>query len=198
MKCYIDHTYETEFWEDVRPIAEQRLVSVRGSQKIEFGGSTIECFDTPGHSHDHLCFHDYSTKTVFTGDALGARYHEVSPVHVMYATTGELDIVRSSGSKHLEMLIGWSYTLRIRQRRASSLFRRAPADRREKQEATVHRGEDVGAGIRSESLVLRAFRVDGDEKVASATRKHEAESLRAQFLFQRDHHRAEAVIENPG
>jgi glyoxylase-like metal-dependent hydrolase (beta-lactamase superfamily II) len=89
MEGRIGRRWITEFRNQVVPIPARHFVLKKDCDKIHFGGSTIKCIHTPGHTHDHLCFHEPSTKTLFTGDAFGILYPIIEPPGVIFAATSE-------------------------------------------------------------------------------------------------------------
>lgn len=54
------------------PIPEDRLYPAADGERFVLGGEMIvEALHTPGHAPHHLCFFERSTRTLFTGDAVG-------------------------------------------------------------------------------------------------------------------------------
>ncbi len=58
----------------VKPVAEERIISVQEGGIIDLGNRIIEVWETPGHAKHHACFYDRKTKGLFSGDAAGV-YH---------------------------------------------------------------------------------------------------------------------------
>lgn len=59
-----------EFGEIV-PVDEERVIPAGEGYRIDLGSRTIEVWDTPGHTKNHLCYYDAKTRGLFSGDAAG-------------------------------------------------------------------------------------------------------------------------------
>jgi len=81
-------------------IPEDRLHPAADGERFDLGGGRIvEALHTPGHAPHHLCFFERSTRTLFTGDAVGN--HRV-PVDVPLTVPPRFD--RSASLETLDRL----------------------------------------------------------------------------------------------
>lgn len=60
-------------WGDMRPVPEERLVTLSDGAEIQAAGTTLTAHDTPGHAYHHLAYLEASTGALFTGDVAGIR-----------------------------------------------------------------------------------------------------------------------------
>ncbi|EAY14124.1 metallo-beta-lactamase superfamily protein [Trichomonas vaginalis G3] len=79
MSSVMRRHYNSEFGNNVKPISERRCVEVKDNQIVNFAKfRDIKCIDTPGHTIDHVCFLSKQDKVIFTGDAFGNRYMDIT------------------------------------------------------------------------------------------------------------------------
>lgn len=63
-----------ELWGEVRPVPEDRIVSLAGEgEEIEVAGGILTAHYTPGHAYHHLGFFDPESRAFFAGDVAGIR-----------------------------------------------------------------------------------------------------------------------------
>ncbi|MBX6350085.1 MAG: MBL fold metallo-hydrolase [Clostridia bacterium] len=63
----------------VEPVPEDRLFVPEPGLRIDLGGGyALECLDAPGHAFHHFAFFEPETGTLFTGDAAGIVYPDLS------------------------------------------------------------------------------------------------------------------------
>ncbi|QIN77782.1 MBL fold metallo-hydrolase [Rubrobacter marinus] len=62
-----------ELWGEIRPVPEDRLVSLSGGEEIEVAGGLLTAHYTPGHAYHHLAFHEPDSGALFAGDVAGIR-----------------------------------------------------------------------------------------------------------------------------
>ncbi|WP_053057820.1 MBL fold metallo-hydrolase [Rubrobacter aplysinae] len=62
-----------KLWGEMRPVPEDRLVSLSDGAEIRTAGTTITAHDTPGHAYHHFAYMEDSTGSLFTGDVAGIR-----------------------------------------------------------------------------------------------------------------------------
>jgi glyoxylase-like metal-dependent hydrolase (beta-lactamase superfamily II) len=55
-------------------VAEDQIIPVDTGATIDLGNSRLEVYYTPGHAKHHVVYFDPTSKSVFTGDALGSKY----------------------------------------------------------------------------------------------------------------------------
>ncbi|MFH1624951.1 MAG: MBL fold metallo-hydrolase [Pseudomonadota bacterium] len=61
-----------EWYGEVLPVEEGRVMSVRGGEEIDLGkGQRLRLIDSPGHANHHICIYSEKEKGLFTGDAVG-------------------------------------------------------------------------------------------------------------------------------
>ena len=58
-------------WGEFAPVPSDRLVVLRGGERIEAGGRTFEVMDTPGHASHHVSYFDRASGVAFVGDTAG-------------------------------------------------------------------------------------------------------------------------------
>lgn len=77
MKKVMKNRFDFEFNGMMVPINEKRLTEVKEGSKINFD-SGLMILETPGHSYDHISIK--WNDEIFTGDAFGVHYHEISQI----------------------------------------------------------------------------------------------------------------------
>jgi glyoxylase-like metal-dependent hydrolase (beta-lactamase superfamily II) len=60
-------------WGEVRPLPEDRLVRLKGGERLEAAGGEVVAHYTPGHAYHHLVYHEPESGAMFTGDVGGVR-----------------------------------------------------------------------------------------------------------------------------
>ncbi len=63
-------------WGEVRPVPPERLRVLRGGERLELAGRTLDVAYTPGHASHHVSFFDVTSGTAFVGDTGGIRIAE--------------------------------------------------------------------------------------------------------------------------
>lgn len=56
---------------EVQPVSPARLSPAREGTLIRLGERMLEVWETPGHAKHHVCYYDYQTKGLFSGDTAG-------------------------------------------------------------------------------------------------------------------------------
>ena len=64
-------------WGGIDPIPEERITVLTDGAKIDVGGRSLQAIETPGHAYHHHAFLDSESGTLFAGDAIGVRLHDV-------------------------------------------------------------------------------------------------------------------------
>lgn len=59
------------FWGEIAVVPENRLTILRGGERIEAGGRTLEVAYTPGHAVHHVSYFELSSGVAFIGDTGG-------------------------------------------------------------------------------------------------------------------------------
>ena len=78
--------YDKEFMDLVRPVDEKFFVETKENMMIKLGGEKcIKVINTPGHSRDHISFFDVNSKTLYTGDAFGTCYNDITPQKSLFS-----------------------------------------------------------------------------------------------------------------
>jgi glyoxylase-like metal-dependent hydrolase (beta-lactamase superfamily II) len=62
-----------ELWGEVRPVPEDRLVTLEGGEEIELAGGLLSAHYTPGHAYHHLAYLEPESGHLFAGDVAGVR-----------------------------------------------------------------------------------------------------------------------------
>jgi glyoxylase-like metal-dependent hydrolase (beta-lactamase superfamily II) len=60
-------------WGEMRPAAAARVRTLRGGERIEVSGRTLEVAYTPGHASHHVSYFDKGSGVAFVGDTAGIR-----------------------------------------------------------------------------------------------------------------------------
>jgi glyoxylase-like metal-dependent hydrolase (beta-lactamase superfamily II) len=60
-------------WGEFRPVAADRLVVVRGGERISAGGRELDVAYTPGHASHHVSYFSRDAGVAFVGDTAGIR-----------------------------------------------------------------------------------------------------------------------------
>lgn len=61
---------------EIVPVPAERVIELRDESRIEFGGRTLRCIDTPGHARHHVSLWDERSRSWFSGDTFGVSYRE--------------------------------------------------------------------------------------------------------------------------
>ena len=62
-----------EFFGEMRPVPEDRLVELKDGEEIEVAGGVLVAHDTPGHAYHHLAYLEPESGALFAGDVAGVR-----------------------------------------------------------------------------------------------------------------------------
>ncbi len=62
-----------ELWGAVRPVPASAIDVLRGGERIQAGGRSLEVAYTPGHASHHVCYFSSETGIAFVGDTAGVR-----------------------------------------------------------------------------------------------------------------------------
>jgi glyoxylase-like metal-dependent hydrolase (beta-lactamase superfamily II) len=62
-------------WGEFRPVPAERMTILRGGERVEAGGSSLEVAYTPGHASHHVSYFSRDTGVAFVGDTAGIRRH---------------------------------------------------------------------------------------------------------------------------
>ena len=60
-------------WGEFAPVPREAMITVRGGERIEAGGRTLDVAYTPGHASHHVSYFSAETGVAFVGDAAGVR-----------------------------------------------------------------------------------------------------------------------------
>ena len=61
------------FWGEFLPVPADRLHVLRGGERLEIAGRTLEVAYTPGHASHHVSYFDTTNGTAYVGDTAGIR-----------------------------------------------------------------------------------------------------------------------------
>lgn len=60
-------------WGEVRPVPSSAILALRGGERLEAGGRTLEVAYTPGHASHHVSYFNADTGIAFVGDTAGIK-----------------------------------------------------------------------------------------------------------------------------
>ncbi|MCA3747930.1 MAG: MBL fold metallo-hydrolase [Rubrobacter sp.] len=60
-------------WGEVRPMPEDRMVALKGGERVPAAGGVLEAHYTPGHAYHHLAYLEPDSGALFAGDVGGIR-----------------------------------------------------------------------------------------------------------------------------
>lgn len=69
-----------QMWGGIDPIPEDRIQVLNDEDVIDLGGRSLTAWETPGHAYHHHAYLDSESGTLFTGDAIGVRLHDVAAI----------------------------------------------------------------------------------------------------------------------
>ncbi len=69
--------YVKRVYGEIKPVANERIISAEDGYVISLAGRKLTCLDTPGHARHHNCIVDGKTGGIFTGDMFGLSYREL-------------------------------------------------------------------------------------------------------------------------
>jgi glyoxylase-like metal-dependent hydrolase (beta-lactamase superfamily II) len=90
-------------WGEFLPVPQERLRVLRGGERIEVAGRTLEVAYTPGHASHHVSYFEPSSRIAFVGDTAGIR--RGNGQYVMPASPPpdvDLELWRTSEARILE------------------------------------------------------------------------------------------------
>ncbi|NJK88090.1 MAG: MBL fold metallo-hydrolase [Myxococcales bacterium] len=67
-----------ELYGEIEPIAEERVQSVEDGSSVDFAGRKLLFLHTRGHANHHFVVVDEASSAIFTGDAFGLCYPDIS------------------------------------------------------------------------------------------------------------------------
>ena len=91
------------YWGEFRPVPVDRMRVLRGGERIDISGRTLEVAYTPGHASHHVSYFDMTTGTAFVGDTAGIR---VAKDYVK-APTPPPDIDLEAWEQSLQRIEAW-------------------------------------------------------------------------------------------
>ena len=62
-------------WGEFRPVPPERMTVLRGGERIEVAGMSLDVAYTPGHASHHVSYFSKDTGVAFVGDTAGIRRH---------------------------------------------------------------------------------------------------------------------------
>lgn len=73
----------------LKPVSEERVITMEDGDRISIGGRTLEFMDSPGHARHHFCIWDEHSRGWFSGDTFGLSYRDLdsSKGHFIFPTT---------------------------------------------------------------------------------------------------------------
>jgi len=72
---------------EILPVPQARVRNMADNEELEWGETSLLFLHTLGHATHHFCILEQSTNTIFTGDAFGIRYPQVSKSFIFPSTS---------------------------------------------------------------------------------------------------------------
>jgi glyoxylase-like metal-dependent hydrolase (beta-lactamase superfamily II) len=91
------------FWGEFKPVPVDRMRVLRGGERIDISGRTLEVAYTPGHATHHVSYFDLSTGTAYVGDTAGIRIAK----NYVKAPTPPPDIDLEAWEQSLRLIEAW-------------------------------------------------------------------------------------------
>ena len=91
-------------WGEVSPVPADALVILKGGERIEAGGRTLEVAYTPGHASHHVSYFSADTGIAFVGDTAGVKIQNNGYV---LPPTPPPDIDLEAWEQSLRQIEGW-------------------------------------------------------------------------------------------
>lgn len=92
-----------KFWGEIAVVPEDRLTILRGGERIEAGGRTLEVAYTPGHAVHHVSYFEPSSGIAFIGDTGGLC---IDGGYVLPATPPP-DVNLDAWTDSIERILAW-------------------------------------------------------------------------------------------
>jgi glyoxylase-like metal-dependent hydrolase (beta-lactamase superfamily II) len=91
-------------WGEVRPVAAEAVVVLRGGERLSIAGRQLEIAYTPGHASHHVSYFSRETGLAFVGDTAGIR---LSPGAYVLPPTPPPDIDLEGWAVSLKTIDAW-------------------------------------------------------------------------------------------
>jgi glyoxylase-like metal-dependent hydrolase (beta-lactamase superfamily II) len=91
-------------WGEMRPAAAARVRTLRGGERIEVSGRTLEVAYTPGHASHHVSYFDKGSGVAFVGDTAGIRR---GPGNFILPPTPPPDIDLEAWRQSADLILAW-------------------------------------------------------------------------------------------
>jgi glyoxylase-like metal-dependent hydrolase (beta-lactamase superfamily II) len=91
-------------WGEIAPVPADRVESLRGGERIEVAGLTLQVAYTPGHAVHHVSYFETGTGTAFAGDTAGIR---IAPWLAVVPPTPPPDIDVEMWQESIRRLRAW-------------------------------------------------------------------------------------------
>jgi glyoxylase-like metal-dependent hydrolase (beta-lactamase superfamily II) len=91
-------------WGEIAPVPPAAMMTVKGGERLEVGGRTLDVAYTPGHASHHVSYLSADSGVAFVGDTAGVR---VVPNGFVLPPTPPPDIDLEAWAKSLTTLEGW-------------------------------------------------------------------------------------------
>jgi glyoxylase-like metal-dependent hydrolase (beta-lactamase superfamily II) len=90
-------------WGEMRPVPSDRIEVLRGGERLELVGRTLQVAYTPGHASHHVSYFDHSDGMAYVGDTAGIR----RVGNYILAPTPPPDIDLEAWEPSLKTIEGW-------------------------------------------------------------------------------------------
>ncbi|MCC7418097.1 MAG: MBL fold metallo-hydrolase [Acidobacteria bacterium] len=91
-------------WGEIRPVPAEAIVPLRGGERLELGGRTLEVRHTPGHASHHVSVFARDAGIAFVGDTAGIR---IPPQDVVLPATPPPDVDLEAWRDSLAAIDAW-------------------------------------------------------------------------------------------
>ncbi len=88
-KVYGEEAFKNLYGE-ILPVSADRVQSMEDNEVLKWRECEFQFLHTLGHATHHFCVHEKSTNSIFTGDAFGIRYPQVSK-DFLFPSTSPID-----------------------------------------------------------------------------------------------------------
>ena len=92
-----------ELWGEMRPVPADRMQVLRGGERLDMLGRTLQVAYTPGHASHHVSYLDHSSGIAYVGDTAGIRRVN----DYITAPTPPPDIDLEAWEPSLQTIEGW-------------------------------------------------------------------------------------------
>ncbi|MDH4201169.1 MAG: MBL fold metallo-hydrolase [Spirochaetia bacterium] len=91
----------------IDPVSDEKIIPVQDGETLEAAGTTFSFLHTEGHARHHICIHDTSSRSIFTGDTFGMAYpdFQIGSRKFIYPATTPSDFDISEARKSIQRIL---------------------------------------------------------------------------------------------